>query len=59
MKEFKKLILVISMLLMTSCGASFQISTMNHDPIYDSNGNVVEVLENEMQLDRKLRKISA
>ena len=53
MKEFKKLVLVISMLLMTSCGVT--ISTLNNDPIYDSNRNVVEIIENEMQLDRKLR----
>ena len=55
MNIFKKLVLVLSLVIMSSCGASFQISTMNHDPIYDSNGNVVEVIENEMQLDRKLR----
>ena len=53
MKEFKKLVLVISMLLMTSCGVT--LSTLNNDPIYDSNRNVVEIIENEMQLDRKLR----
>ena len=55
MNIFKKLVLVLSLVIMSSCGASLQISTVNHDPIYDSNGNVVEVIENEMQLDRKLR----
>ena len=55
MNIFKKLVLVLSLVIMSSCGASFQISTTNHDPIYDSNENVVEVIETEMQLDRKLR----
>jgi len=32
----KKLLLLLIVLLMTSC-ASFQVSTLNHDPIYNSN----------------------
>ena len=51
----KKLLLLF--LLLTGC-ASFQVSTLNHDPIYSIDGSDVEVkvIDNEFQLDRLLRK---
>ena len=51
----KKLVLVL--LLLTGC-ASFQLSTLNHDPVYTIEGSDVEVnlINNEFQLNRLLRK---
>ena len=48
---------LLFVLLFTSCGTTYQLSTLNHDPIYDNNGNVVDVtvIDNEFQLARKLR----
>ena len=40
--------------MLTSCGSTYQLSTLNHDPMY-IDGVRVDVIENEMQLDRKLR----
>lgn len=41
---------------MTSC-ASFQLSTLNHDPIYNSNENIIDVniVDSGWELDRLLR----
>ena len=49
----KKLLLV---LLLTGC-ASFQVSTLNHDPIYSIEGSDAEitVINNEFELQRLLR----
>ena len=49
-------LLLLTVLLMTSCG-TFQISTLNYDPIYDTDGNEIEVnvINNEFELDRKFR----
>ena len=52
----KKLLLLLTVLLMTSC-ASFQLSTLNHDPIYSIEGSDAEitVINNEFELQRLLR----
>ena len=50
----RTLILIILGFLLTSCGASYQLSTINHDPVYIDDVRV-DVIENEMQLDWKLR----
>ena len=53
----RTLILVILGFLLTSCGTTYQLSTLNHDPIYDGNGEVVDVsiINNEFELARKFR----
>jgi len=52
----RKLILFIGLLLLTGC-ASFQLSTLNHDPIYSIEGSdtEVKVIKNEFELARLLR----
>ena len=49
-------ILLLALLLLSGC-ASFQVSTINHDPIYSIEGSDVEVvvINNEFELDRLLR----
>jgi hypothetical protein len=44
-------------LLLTSCGTTYQLSTINHDPIYTSDGTEIQfdVVDNEFQLARKFR----
>ena len=61
MKTLKKLTVVLSLILLTSCGASWQVSTLNHDPIYDdenyitvADGVIVDTLS-EFQFRNKLR----
>ena len=51
----KSLFLLLALLL-SGC-ASFQVSTLNHDPIYSIEGSDVEILvvNNEFELDRLLR----
>ena len=53
----RNFILLLAVLLLSGC-ASFQISTLNHDPIYTVEGSDVEVkvINNQFQLDRLLRK---
>ena len=48
--------LILLILLFTGC-ASFQVSTLNHDPIYSIEGSDVEivVIDNEFELQRLLR----
>ena len=53
----KKLLLLLSVFLMMSCG-TFKISTMNYDPIYTTaNGETIEVnvVDNEWELNKLLR----
>ena len=50
----KKLLLLLTILLMASCG-SLQISTMNHDPIYVSTKTEVNVIDSNWELERLLR----
>ena len=51
----RKLLFII-LLSLSSC-ASFQISTLNHDPIYSIEGSDAEitVIDNEFELQRLLR----
>ena len=61
MKTLKRLTAILSLILLTSCGASWQVSTLNHDPIYDdenyitvADGVIVDTLS-EFQFRNKLR----
>jgi len=51
-----KSLFLLLVLLLTGC-ASFQISTLNHDPIYSIEGSDAEitVIDNEFELQRLLR----
>jgi hypothetical protein len=44
-------------LLLTSCGTTYQISTLNYDPIYGPDGTeiTVDTIDNEFELARKFR----
>ena len=50
------LLLLTGLILLTGC-ASFQVSTLNHDPIYVIEGSDAEitVIDNEFELQRLLR----
>ena len=52
----KNTLYLVLVLLFTSC-ASFQVSTLNYDPIYGPDGTEIKVdtIENEFQLARKFR----
>jgi len=57
----KKLLTILSLIIFTSCGINWQISTYSHDPIYDdenyivvADGVKVDTL-NEFQFRNKLR----
>ena len=50
----RTIILIFLGFLLTSCGSMYQLSTLNHDPVYIDDVRV-DVIENEMQLDWKLR----
>ena len=51
-----KSLFLLLVLLLSGC-ATFQVSTLNHDPIYSIEGSDVEILvvNNEFELDRLLR----
>ena len=57
----RHLIYILWVLLLTSCGTTYQLSTLNNnDPIYgivESTGDTlkIDVIDNEFQLDRKFR----
>jgi len=53
----RHLIYILWVLLLTSCGTTYQISTLNYDPIYGPDGTEikVDVVENEFELARKFR----
>ena len=53
----RNILTLLFVLLLSSCGTTYQLSTLNHDPIYDNNGNVVDVtvIDNEFELARKFR----
>ena len=53
----RNILTLLFVLLISSCGTTYQLSTLNHDPIYDNNGNVVDVtvIDNEFELARKFR----
>lgn len=50
-------IYILLVLLITSCGTTYQISTLNYDPIYgpDDTEIKVDVVSNEFELARKFR----
>ena len=52
----KNLIQLVLALLLTGC-ASFQVSTLNHDPIYSIEGSDAEItiINNEFELQHLLR----
>ena len=61
MKTLKRLTVILSLFLFTSCGVNWQVATINHDPIYDdenyivvADGVEVDIL-NEFQFRNKLR----
>jgi hypothetical protein len=61
MKTILKLVSILSLVLLTSCGANWSISTFNYDPIYEDENYVVisddikiDTL-NEFQFRNKLR----
>ena len=49
----KGVLMTVILMLLTSC-ASFQLTTLNHDPMYPDEMKV-DVIDNEFQLARKLR----
>jgi hypothetical protein len=49
----KGVIMTVILMLLTSC-ATFQLTTLNHDPMYPDEMKV-DVIDNEFQLARKLR----
>ena len=49
----KKIVFLFTLILLTSCG-SFQLSTINHSPIVTQEGIVVDVIDSEFSLYRKL-----
>ncbi len=53
----RHLIYILWVLLLTSCGTTYQISTLNYDPIYGPDGTEIEVdvIDNEFELARKFR----
>ena len=53
----KHLLYILWVLLLTSCGTTYQLSTLNHDPIYDNTGKEINVniIDNEFELARKFR----
>ena len=53
-----KSLLLLLILLLTGC-ASFQVSTLNHDPIYAIEGSDAEitVIDNEFELTNYLEQI--
>lgn len=61
MKTLKRLTAILSLILLTSCGASWQISTLNYDPIYEDENYIVVSDDikidtlSEFQFQNKLR----
>ena len=53
----RHLIYILWVLLLTSCGTTYQISTLNYDPIYGPDGTeiTVDTIDNEFELARKFR----
>ena len=54
----RHLIYILWVLLLTSCGTTYQLSTLNYDPIYGSDGTEIKIdtIDSEWDLQRKLRK---
>ena len=53
----RNFLLLLSFVLLTTSCATFKVSTLNHDPIYDGDGNEIEinVINSQSQFDRLLR----
>ena len=53
----RNILTLLLVLLLSSCGTTYQLSTLNHDPIYDNNGKEIQinVIDNEFELARKFR----
>ena len=61
MKTLKRLLTILSLVLLTSCGVNWHVSTLNYDPIYDDENYIVVSDEvkidtlNEFQFRNRLR----
>ena len=61
MKTIKRLLAILSLFLLTSCGVNWHVSTLNYDPIYDDENYIVVSDDvkidtlNEFQFRNKLR----
>ena len=61
MKTLKRLLTILSLVLLTSCGVNWHISTLNYDPIYNDENYIVVSDDvaidtlNEFQFRNKLR----
>ena len=53
----RHLIYILWVLLLTSCGTTYHLSTLNYDPIYGPDGTEIKVdtIDSEWDLQRKLR----
>ena len=53
----RNILTLLLVLLLSSCGTTYQLSTLNHDPIYSIEGSDAEitVINNEFELQRLLR----
>ena len=53
----RNILTLLFVLLLSSCGTTYQLSTLNHDPIYDNNKKEIQinVIDNEFELARKFR----
>ena len=61
MKTLKRLLTILSLVLLTSCGVNWHVSTLNYDPIYDDENYIVVSDDvkidtlNEFQFRNRLR----
>ena len=53
----RNILYLLFVLLFTSCGTTYHLSTLNYDPIYGSDGTEIKVdtIDSEFQLARKFR----
>ena len=53
----RNILYLLFVLLFTSCGTTYHLSTLNYDPIYGPDGTEIKVdtIDNEFQLARKFR----
>ena len=54
----RNILYLLFVILFTSCGTTYQLSTLNYDPIYGPDGTEIKIdtIDNEWELQRKLRK---
>ena len=59
MKTIKRLLTILSLFLLTSCGVNWHVSTINHDPIYGTitvaDDVEVDTITSRWDFERKLR----